>query len=194
MKQLTLRQQRFVEEYPKDLNGMAAAVRAGYSAKTASPAAARLLNHVPAVRAAILEKLAARKQRCEIKADEVLLELWRIARADIGEAFDKEGRLKPLHEMPEDVRRAIAGVEVEEMFDGSGESRAHVGNLRKVKFWDKPRTLELLAKHLGLLVERVEVKGTIDVRQVHDSLLGKLNARLNALAVTPTTTLPVAQA
>jgi phage terminase small subunit len=196
MSKLTLRQQRFVEEYPKDLNGMAAAVRAGYSAHTADRIAARLLNHCPHVKAAIEKKLGERAKRCEIKSDDVLRELDHVTHSDIAELVDeKTGCLKSVHAIPENARRAIASIEVEELFEKDVEGRQVLkGYLRKVKFWDKNRAAELLAKHKGLLIERLEVKHQLDVRQVHDSLLGKLNARLNALAATTTPTLPVAQA
>lgn len=68
---LTPKQERFVAEYVIDLNATRAAVRAGYSAKTANEQAARLLAKV-SVAAAVAE--AARKHtiRAEITAQDVL--------------------------------------------------------------------------------------------------------------------------
>ena len=65
----------------------------------------------------------------------------------------------PIKDIPKAVRKAISGVEVEELFEGKGEDRVHVGTLRKVKFWDKVKSWELLGKHLKLFVERTEHTG-----------------------------------
>jgi hypothetical protein len=85
-------------------------------------------------------------------------ELKRIALVDIGEAFDELGRLKPMKDIPPDVRRAIAGVDVEMLFEGRGESRYHSGDVVKVKFWSKPDTLVALGRHLKLFTDKLEVK------------------------------------
>lgn len=146
---LTPRQQVFVTEYLVDLNATQAAVRAGYSAKTAHAQGPRLLEHVE-VRAAVDDALKRRSERVEVKADDILRELLRLAMVDIGEAFDANGRLKPIKDIPPDVRRAIAGIEVFEEFKGSGQDRIPVGEVRKLKFWDKVKGLELLGKHLKL--------------------------------------------
>jgi phage terminase small subunit len=162
---LTARQQRFVAEYLVDLNATAASVRAGYSAKTAPQQGPRLLQH-PTVAKEISAALERRSARLEIKADDVLRELLRLARVDIGEAFDDEGKLKPLKEIPEDVRRAISGIEVDELFDGHGENRMSIGVTRKLKFWDKTRALEMLGKHLKLFTDRIEVSGKLTLEQL----------------------------
>lgn len=117
----------------------------------------------------------------------ILLELGRIALADIGQAFDAEGRLLPLHEMPEDVRRAIAAIEVEEIFTGRGEDRVFVGVLRKVKFWNKDKALQTIATHLGMLVEvrRIEMDGDL-ADLIRDARQRAAQARLTAVPITPT--------
>jgi phage terminase small subunit len=152
---LTPKQARFVAEYLKDLNGTQAATRAGYSAGTAESQASTLLRN-PKVRAAVDEALERRAERVEVKTDDILRELLRLATTDIGQAFDEEGRLKPLHAMPVAVRRAISGIETEELFEGGGAERVRIGNVRKVKFWDKTKALELLGKHLKLFTDKVE--------------------------------------
>ncbi len=146
---LTPKQAAFVREYLVDLNGAQAAIRAGYSAKTAREIAAENLAK-PRIRVEIDTLLKARAQRTEIEAERVLIELARIAFCDVGQAFDAEGRLKALTDMPEDVRRAISGLEVEEIFEREGRQKVRVGQLRKVKFWNKPDTLRALGEHLKL--------------------------------------------
>jgi hypothetical protein len=119
-----------------------------------------------------------------VKQDDVLRELLRFALLDVGQAFGADGRLLPLQDMPEDVRRAIAGVEVEELFEGRGEDRKQVGWVRKVKFWDKPRGLELLGKHLGMFADKLHVTAT--VTHVHrPQLLERISAALAAAQPKP---------
>lgn len=76
---LTPQQARFVEEYLIDLNGTAAAIRAGYSAKTAPAQASRLLSHVK-VREAVEEGMKARQERTALTQDEVIEDLRRLGR------------------------------------------------------------------------------------------------------------------
>lgn len=169
---LNPKQKRFVDEYLLDLNAAAAAVRAGYSAKTAKQIGARLLAQ-PAVAATVKAAQAQRSARVEVTQDEVLRELLRIARVDVSQAYDEAGNLKPIHELPVDLRRAIASVETEERFVGQGASRKRVGVTHKVKFWPKDRSLELLGKHLGMFIER------------HRHELGKSLEQLLADALSP---------
>jgi len=156
---LTGRQVRFVEEYLISLNASDAARKAGYSAKTAASQGADLLKN-PKVRAALDKAIERRAIRVGVKADDVLQELLRVGRVDIAQVVDeKTGRLRPLHEMPEEARRAIASIEVEELFEGRGEEREKIGELVKVRFWDKVRGLELLGKHLRLFSDTGKAGG-----------------------------------
>lgn len=81
---LTPQQARFVEEYLVDLNATQAAVRAGYSAKTASQQGARLLGNVK-VQEAIAMAKAARAERVQVTQDMVLADLLAVASADPNE-------------------------------------------------------------------------------------------------------------
>lgn len=84
---LTPKQQRFVEEYLVDLNATQAAIRAGYSERTANEQGARLLANA-SVAAAIAEAQAARSARTEITQDVVLQRLWQIATADANDLVE----------------------------------------------------------------------------------------------------------
>lgn len=162
---LTPKQRMFALEYLVDLNATQAAIRAGYSGDTAAAIGAENLRK-PHIRSLIDAALEKREQKLELKAERLLQELLRIGLVDIGQAFNDEGGLRKLKDMPEDVRRAISGIEVEELFEGRGEDREHVGQLRKVKFWDKTRGLELLGKHLKLFTDRVEHSGGLTLEQL----------------------------
>ena len=161
-KDLTPKQKRFVEEYLVDLNATQAAIRAKYSENTAGSQAFDLLKK-PEIQAAIQAEMDKRSKRTNITADNVLKELMRIATADLSGAYDEQGRLKPIHEIPEDTRRAMSGVKVFEEFEGFGADRVKIGEVREVKFWDKPKSLEILARHLKLLTDKVEVSGSVTI-------------------------------
>lgn len=83
---LTPKQAAFVREYLVDLNATQAAIRAGYSARTANEQAARLLANV-SVAAAIERAMAQRAERTEITQDMVLERWWQIATADPNEVI-----------------------------------------------------------------------------------------------------------
>jgi phage terminase small subunit len=89
---LTPRRKRFVEEYLIDLNNTQAAIRAGYSKRTANEQGARLLANA-SVREAIANLQASRSKRTEISADYVLTSLKKIADRCMREsqAIDKDG-------------------------------------------------------------------------------------------------------
>lgn len=166
---LTPKQQLFVDEYLVDLNATKAAIRAGYSAKTAHSQGPRLLEKVE-IRDAISRAQKERAAAVKVEAHEVLRELKRIALVDIGQAFDADGNLLPIKDMPPDVRRAIAGIEVEEVTEKDAKDPAgkpvSLGRIKKVKLIDKKGALELLGKHLKLFVDRVEHSGAVPIAVV----------------------------
>lgn len=143
------RRRLFVLEYLKDLNGTQAAIRAGYSAAGAEVTASKLLRN-PKVKQAVDSAIARRAARVEVKVDDIVRELYRLATVDISQAFDSKGALLPFHKMGEDVRRAISGVETDELYGAEGVS---LGVTRKVKFWPKTAALELLGKHLRMFID-----------------------------------------
>ena len=98
-----------------------------------------------------------RSNRVELTADDVLREIMKIAFVDIGRAFDENGNLLNIADIPVDVRKAIAGVDVYDEFSGSGEDRERIGQTKKVKFWDKNKSMEMLAKHLKLLTNVMDI-------------------------------------
>lgn len=158
MTSLTDRQRRFAQEFLLDLNATQAAIRTGYSTRTAGQQGARLLKNAK-VQAFIADLRSEQAERLSIDADVVLRELLYLARSDVGDMFDDQGQLLALSDMPEHARRAIASIDVEELVGGSGPDRAQIGWTKKVRLWNKPQALELLGKHLKLWIERHELTG-----------------------------------
>ena len=139
------RQQRFVDEYICDLNATQAAIRAGYSSRTAKAQGSRLLTNAD-IQRAVTARMAARSNRTEVAADRVLLEIARLGFSDLRRIFHQDGRLKRPDEWDDDTAAAISSVEIVTRDLGDGV----VEYVRKVKLWDKGKALEQLSKHLGL--------------------------------------------
>lgn len=157
-------QQAFVREYLIDLNATQAAIRAGYSEATAQEQGSRLLSNVM-VAAAIKEALDARAERTQINADYVLNRLVEIDNMDVLDIVDDKLNLKPVHQWPRVWRRYLSGFDVAEMFEGRGEDREMTGILKKIKWPDKVKNLELLGKHVGVQAfkDRVEHSGEVSI-------------------------------
>lgn len=166
MAELTAKQQIFVAEYLKDLNATQAAIRAGYSEKTAQEQSSRLLSNVM-VSAAVDAATAARAEKLEITADRVLSEIASMAFWDPGEltAEDEAGEddrpewvidgrvihglrnFADIKRLPEKLRRAIVGW-------GYDRNQNFT-----VKLADKSKALDQLARHLSLYNDKLEVNG-----------------------------------
>lgn len=149
---MTPKQQRFIAEYLVDLNATQAAIRAGYSPKTANEQAARLLANA-SVAAEVAKRTQAQLVKAELTADRVLEEMRRLAFSDVRNLFDAQGNLKPLQQLSAEDAACIAGLEV--VIKNAKAGDGVTDTVHKIKIWDKTRTLEMLGKHFALLVERV---------------------------------------
>jgi phage terminase small subunit len=178
---LTPKQQRFVDEYLLDLNATQAAIRAGYSAKTAGAVGHENLRK-PEIADAIAGAQQKRSARTEITQDMVLRELAKIGFADMRKLLRWTGNLPKMDvekaeetgevsiscanfvqlfdsdELPEDIVGAVA--EISQTKDGA----------LKVKLHDKQAALVNIGRHLGMFKDRVEHTGKdggpIEIEQV----------------------------
>ena len=157
---LTPKQARFVTEYLTDLNATQAAIRCGYSEATAKSQGSRLLTNVD-VAAAIAAKQEQRLEKLELTAERVLQELARVAFVDPRRLFNDDGTLKPVSQLSADDAAAIAQLDVLKQNVTAGDGV--MDTVHRIKFVEKIRALELLAKHFALLVERVQVSGDADL-------------------------------
>ena len=149
MAKLTEKQQRFVDEYLIDLNATQAAIRAGYSAKTADVQGSRMLGNVK-VQQAVAEAMAARSKRTGVNQDRVVLELAKLAFVKMTDVVDSQGQIKDT--ATDDDLSCIESIKYKESdneFGGSVE--------REVKISSKLKALELLGKHLGMWNDKLDV-------------------------------------
>jgi len=161
MAKLTPKQQRFIEEYLIDLNATQAAIRAGYSPKTAHEQGAQLLAKI-SIREAIDKAIAERSRRTGITQDRVLRELAKVAFVNATDIINMDDAA-----IRDDANRddtaAIAGVKVKRIPTEAGEIIE-----REVKIYDKIKALELLGKHLGMFTDKLNVSAEMAVKIVDD--------------------------
>lgn len=149
MAKLTEKQQRFVDEYLIDLNATQAAIRAGYSAKTADVQGSRMLGNIK-VQQAIAEAMAKRSKRTGVNQDRVVLELAKIAFVKMTDIVDSEGRIRS--NATDDDLSCIESIKYKESDNEYGGSVE-----REVKISSKLKALELLGKHLGMWNDKLDV-------------------------------------
>lgn len=97
--------------------------------------------------------------------ERILSEYSRLAFYDMADAYDEIGQLKPVKEMPEDVRRAVTKVKIFEVFgrgdgaDGESGGKHLLGFTKEVEFAQKKGALDSLAKCLGMAPDKIEHSG-----------------------------------
>lgn len=159
MAKLTDKQELFAREYLKDLNATQAAIRAGYSEKTARKIGSENLTK-PDIAERIIELKDVRNEEVGIDAAYVLRRLVEIDQMDVLGIVKDDLSLKPVSEWPPTWRRYISGFDVAEMFENSGEDGARelAGILKKIKWPDKVKNLELLGKHVDVQAFKENIK------------------------------------
>jgi len=161
----------FCQYYVADsnLNASAAVVKAGYAKASAAQSANKFMND-PECRAYIAKLMEERSQRVKIDADYVLKRLTEIDQLDVLDILTNDGDLKNIRDWPQEWRRSISGVDITAVINGDMETV-----LKKIKWPDKLRNLELLGKHVdvGAFREQIVVDDTTSLAKA----LAKARAR-----------------
>lgn len=164
---LTPKQEQFCQEYLIDLNGTQAAIRAGYSPKTAKEQASYLLTNIN-IKNRVAELKAVRQSRVEITQDRVLQEYARLAFHDPRKFFDESGNLKNVTELDDDTAAALAGMDVSAEKSEDGQ----VSFTKKIKIADKKGALDSVARHLGMFNDKLAVDGNFNItmnKKIHSA-------------------------
>ena len=175
---LTPKQMRFVDEWLIDFNGKQAAIRAGYSAKTAEATAARLLRNVK-VQAEISRRQKDLQRRTEVTQERVVKELARVAFADATDYVQVETRIINRGEVKVPIELAVH----KETAELSADQRAAIASIKQgangveIKLHDKIKALELLGRHIGMFTDKLEVKGAIDIASILAAARGRVRER-----------------
>ena len=162
---MTPKQKLFVSEYLIDLNATQAAIRAGYSPRTAEQQGYQLLEKTT-VSTAIKKAMAERSRRTGISSDRVLNELARIAFANAKDVMNlNDGSAR--QDAGLDDTAAIQSLRTKVTPTKAGKMRE-----QEVRMFDKIRALELLMRHLGMF----EDPAKIEMRQVVEAMLQAFEA------------------
>lgn len=147
---LTDKQKRFVNEYLIDLNATQAAIRSGYSSKTAYRIGAELLQKT-SVQEALQRRQKDREARTEVTQDKIVNALAKIAFSDPRKVMTWGPNgvvLKDSSSLTDDEAAMVA------------EAAETVNGVR-LKTNDRMKALELLGKHLGMFTDKIEHSGSI---------------------------------
>lgn len=144
----------FCREYvANDFNGEKAAIRAGYSKRSAKVTASRLLTDAN-VKQRIAEYVSAQESNHRITQERIVELYEHMATVDASDLYDEAGEAIPLKKLPKHVRMAVK--EVKRNKDGSID----------YILWPKDKALEALAKYRKMFVDRIEHSGTINLADV----------------------------
>ena len=177
MSLINSRQEAFVREYMIDHNGAQAAVRAGYSPKTARVTACKLLT-----KANIKRSLGELERKAEAKAekctDDVLRRLIDIAWTDLTEIADFDGQsmtFRSFKKLTPAQRACIKDFKVKAMTKLDEEGKPIEVDMVEIKLHDKLKALELYAKYIGM--EREAKKDALPIFQLRFITEGKKSIR-----------------
>lgn len=159
-KKLTDKQEMFCREYLLDLNATQAAIRAGYSEKTARFIGTENLSK-PNIQDRISELMQRRNEEADINARYVLDRLLAIDRMDVLDITNDDGTLKPISLWPKVWRTTLSGLDVSEII----QEGSVAGLLKKIKLPDKVKNLELLGRHVEIQAwkDKLEIEASEQV-------------------------------
>lgn len=172
MSDLSPKERRFVIEFLKDQNAKQAAIRAGYSKKTAETQGPRLYRKVQ-VRDAVDHELSKLKTKSLLTAELVREKVLAMLTFDPRKAYDDVGRVLDIKDIPDELIDSIMSIEEESLAGG-------IGIRKKIKYVSRLHAAELAAKIIGML--KLEVTGkdgrpltiptaTIDFSRINDDML-----------------------
>lgn len=173
MTKLTDKQELFCREYLIDLNATQAAIRAGYKESSAQEQSSRLLSNVM-VQGYIMELKQQRNDRNKIDADYVLKRLVEIDQMDIADILTPSGDFLPIKEWPRTWRTTLSGLDI--AIIGSGDTEAI---MKKIKWPDKTKNLELLGKHISVQAFKEKTETTVNMADEMASLMKEISDEAN---------------
>jgi phage terminase small subunit len=154
-------EQIFVREYlTNGCNVTRAAMRAGYEAEPSMAAARGMaLLRKQSVKYEIALAMSEHMYQYNVTQDGIIQELAAIAFFDPKDLFDNDGKMRDVHDMPQQARKALLSFDQEMLFEkGEGGEKMIVGQTRKLRFHSKEKALELLTKLMGLYTDKLKIE------------------------------------
>ena len=176
MAKLTDKQELFAREFIVDLNATQAAIRAGYSETSSRNQGARMMANDD-ILDRIAELKAERNEQVGVDAAYVLRRLTEIDQMDVLDILLANGELKPIKDWPKVWRTTLSGMDVVEM--ASADSAAL---LKKIKWPDKVKNLELLGKHVDVQAFKEQTKVEHGFEEEVSDLMKALSAGASHVA------------
>jgi phage terminase small subunit len=147
-KKLTDKQEMFCKEYLIDLNATQAAIRAGYSEKTARQGGAENLSK-PNIQERIAELKETRSEAIDIDAKYVLRRLKEIDELDVLDIINDDlNGFKKLSDWPKSWRTSISGMDMKTIIEGGDQPVEAL--IQKIKWPDKVKNLEMIGRHVNV--------------------------------------------
>lgn len=163
---ITDQQKLFCHEYMKDFNGTQAAIRAGYSKKTANEQAVRLLANI-----SLQKYLETLKQKAANKNEElterIKNELIKIGFSDIREYLDEDNTIKDISQLPKELTACVESIKKSETKFGEGKSTGTKTSIQ-FKLHSKLDALEKLARYVGLYEADNKQRGAVITVEIDD--------------------------
>ena len=175
MAALTAKQKCFVDEYLIDLNATQAAIRAGYSPKTADEIAHQNLGKLD-IQRRIQERMDARSKRTGITQDQVLAELLKLAYSngsDFAKVVTKPRVRRVFNEETQEYEERQVEEQYVELVDTDSlpaDKRAAIASIKETRYGievstcDKLKALELLGKHLGMFTDKLKIEASVTTK------------------------------
>lgn len=177
-KPLTAMQEAYCQSYIKTPeNQTQAAINAGFSPNTAAVKASVMMRD-ERIQKRIAELMEERNKRLRVSADYVLLRLVEIDQMDVLDILNDDGGMKPIAEWPKVWRTSLSAMDIAtikttqaSLQKENGEADLSVEDveyiLKKIKWPDKVKNLELIGKHVDVMAfkERLEVSGTVTIAE-----------------------------
>ena len=164
---LTDKQSRFIDEYLIDLNATQAAIRAGYSEKTAQEIGAQNLSKL-IISEEIQKRMQKRSESTEITAERVLKEYAKIAFTNLpGIVNFNKGMMsiEDFQNLNEDQKACIKKFKCKTVVSMTESGDEVPVEMVEVELHDKQNALGMIGKHLGMFTEKVEHSGVVETKQ-----------------------------
>ncbi len=153
MATLTIKQNRFIEEYLVDLNATQACIRAGYSKNTAAEIGYENLTK-PHIQAGLIEAMDKRSKQTGIDAEYVLRRHAEIDQLNVKDIFNDIGSLKPIDQWPDSFTTTINAYDLAELKDADDIATV----LKKIRLPDKQKNLADMGRHVNVQAYREKVE------------------------------------
>lgn len=156
---LTEKQKKFSREYLKDFNATQAAVKAGYSKRSANVIAAQNLTKV-SIQQYLAKSLKKAEERAEIDISKIVKHLHDMAFFDVADVLYNDGEIKPIDEWPEIARKIVSELHVRRELTEDGQ----VVTITKIKMPSREKNTENLGRYLAIFTDKI--KAEIDYSEV----------------------------